>query len=462
MLFSEFVAIELISAPDHSIDHKAMLSFANSIRGCVDLSINEQLSLWIADMIDKGLASTSRKRYIEKLSTIYKRYSIRENLQDDPFEEIRKLRDYSLLSQSVADNNFLQMTAQFDKVFCSLMSDAKTKPELALFLYLLFDVSPDIEKAVYLSTDDYSPRFPQLDDIIRPADFHHRRKYVFDLSQSRKRLPQLVRDTFSEINLYLKTKNIRFADGFNSKSIMSLWVAKARSIGVGLREIKAILPLIPDEYDYLKFVEAAPLPPDRIEDIKRRVAEAFAPSAKRWYALKLRQGVVYDTFRTYLKDNFCDYTDSTLFYPRREVSRSRKKKLVIVSVPVIPDIVFFNVMPGHVRKIDHLIRSEYFGWVFRMTNTPDSDYSVISHRDMLGFQQVVGEFTDDMKITLTREAPIGIGRQVKIIGGIMAGYTGWIYDVKEGSDLRQFYIRLSTDYAVRAEIKVSELYVRPI
>ncbi len=81
---------------------------------------------------------------------------------------------------------------------------------------------------------------------------------------------------------------------------------------------------------------------------------------------------------------------------------------------------------------------------------------------MLGFQQVVGEFTDDMKITLTKEAPIGIGRRVKIIGGIMAGYTGWIYDVKEGSDLRQFYIRLSTDYAVRAEIKVSELYVRPI
>jgi len=462
MSFSEFVAIELISAPDHTIDHKAMLSFANSIRGCVNLSLSDQLRLWIADMIDKGLASASRKRYIEKLSTIYKKYSIREKLQDNPFEEIRELRDNSLIYQSAVDNNFMQLTERFDKVFSSLMSDAKAKPELALFLYLLFDASPDIEKAVFLSTDDYSPRFRQLDDIIRPACFHHRRKYVFDLNQSRKRLPQLVRDTLSEINLYLKTRNIHFSDGFTCRSIMALWAAKARSVGVGLREIKGILPLIPDQYGYLEFVEAAPLPPEQIEDIKHRVAEAFAPSSKRWYALKLRRGVVYDTFRTYLKDNFSDYTDSTLFYPQREVSRSRKKKLVIVSVPVIPDIVFFNVMPYHVRKIDHLIRSEYLGWVFKMTNTPDSDYSVISHHSMLGFQQVIGEFTDDMKITLTKGAPVGIGRQVKITGGIMAGYTGWIYDIKEGSDLRQFYIRLSTDCAVRAEIKVPEFYVRPI
>lgn len=81
---------------------------------------------------------------------------------------------------------------------------------------------------------------------------------------------------------------------------------------------------------------------------------------------------------------------------------------------------------------------------------------------MLNFQRVIGTFTSDMKISLTNKPPIGIGREVRITGGIMAGYIGKIYDIKDGSDVRNIYIRLSPEYSIRAEIMVEEYFVETI
>lgn len=457
MSFPEFVAIKLGNTHERTTAYKAMASFASSVDEVADLPVEDTIRAWIATMIDKGIAPASRKRYVEKLGTIYREFAGDLAGSSDPFGAVRDLRDFEVSNTvAVLDAASERMAHIFD----ILMSEARANPVLAVFVYLLFHASSDIDAAISLTIDEYAPEFPQLDEIINPAKFHHRRKYVFDLDQSRKRMPQLRSEVISTISFYLRAKEILLPGGFAGSTIPALWVARAKSIGIPLAAIVSALADIPTEYLYIKYIKGVPLAPDRAMDIKQRVAESFAPTVKRWYALKLRRSVRFEALRDYFQDIYGERFDpQALFYPRKEVSRRMKKKIVTEEVPVIPDVVFLHVQPGQVRRIDMLIKNESYGWVFRMANKADSEYSVIDPASMLVFQRVIGTFTPDIKVALTRENPIGIGRRVRITGGIWEGYTGIIYDVKPGSSARRIYIRLSDEYCIRAEATVEEYYV---
>lgn len=463
MLFSEFVATRLNNASDRTVEYKATASFLASLRGYGELSVENQMCIWIAFMMDRGLTLSSRQRYIKKLNAIYREYceenGIASNLVDG-LSGIKELRDLDCSAGAKQLNTEL---SKIEKLFDTLLTDAKSRPELAVFLYLLFNASTDIENAVMLKTEDYKPEFPQLDDIINTDDFHHSRKYVFDLKQSRKRTPQLVKEALSGIDLYLRLKGVRFQDRLTARTILALWTLKARKAGVSLSDLKQMLSVIPEQFEYLRFIDGSPLSAEDELKIKRRVAEAFSPSGKQWYAMKVRRGFDFDKFQKQIKKACGEfYVDGTIFYPQKQVMSRVGKKIVAESVPVIPDVVFFHLQPRHVRKMDAIIRVDNVGWIFRNTNNAGSDYSVIDSNSMALFQRMIGIFTQDIKIELTPEAPLGIGRDVIITGGIMAGYKGKIYDIKEGSEVRQIYIRLSDKYSIKAEAAVDEIYVKPI
>ena len=460
MPFSEFVAIRLNQTSKRAMDYKSISSFLSSIKENDGLCLEDSLKVWVCDMIDSGLAVASRKRYVEKLSTLYKEYGNGDSIAVNPFDSIKEL---CALDVPVNARLLQSELTKIESVFDTVMTDAKSKPELAVFLYLLFNASSDIEKAISLTTDEYTPEFRQLDEIIRPAEFHHRRKYLFELNQSRKRMPQLVREVTNAIDLYFRVKNINFPEGFTSKTILSLWLAKARRCGVRLADLKRMVDVIPAEYEYLRLVKSTKLTTDEIRSIKHQVAESFAPSGKRWYAIKLRRGVAYDILTDNIKTNCAEYYDDRLlFYPQREVVRRVEKRIVTSVTPIIPDVVFIYINPRHIRKVDTLIKSERFGYVFRITSDVDSDFSVIATRSMTGFQNMIGIFTPDIKVELTAESPVGLGREVLITGGIMSGYEGTIYDIKDGSDIKQIYIRLSDKYSIKAEVKVEACFVKTI
>lgn len=460
MSFPEFVAIKLGETPRSSTAYKAMTSYARSASDAYAIPVEDTLRTWIAGMIEGGLAPASRKRYVEKLSTIYKDYAATAETPDDPFQALRDLRDFQ---PSDTTASLRADAARLAHIFDIIMSEAPVRPELALFAYLLFHASSDIEGAISLTVDTYTPSFPQLADIITPSAFHHRRRYIFPLGQSRKRMPQLVDDTTAAISSYLHSRGLDLPGGFTASTIPALWAARAASIGVALPDIKAVLTDTPPCYTYLRYIHATSLSPAAVADIKHRVAESFCPTGKRWYALKLRRSVKFSHLETLLRETLDDrFQSRMLFYPRKEISRRVDRKIITESIPVIPDVVFLHVQPGQVRHIDTIIRTEGYGWVFRVSNRPDSDYSAIEPRSMLIFQRVTGTLTPDMKVTLIRRTPIGIGRQVRITGGLMQGYTGTIYDIKDAPDTRQIYIRLSDDYAIRADIKVEDYNVEPI
>lgn len=463
MLFSEFVATRLNNASDRTIEYKAITSFLTSLRGYGEMSVEDQMRVWIAYMIDRGLTLSSRQRYIKKLNTIYREYCEENGIDGSALDGITDIKELRDLDCSACAKQLDSELPKIEKIFDILLTDAKSRPELAVFLYLLFNVSTDIENAVALTTEDYESEFPQLDDIINTDDFHHSRKYVFDLKQSRKRTPQLVKEVLSGIDLYLRLKGIRFQDRLTTRTILALWTLKARNIGVRLSDLKQILSVIPEQFEYLRFVNGSQLSAEDEHKIKHRVAEAFSPSGKRWYAMKVRRGFDFDKFQKQIKKACSEfYDDGTLFYPQKQVMSRVDKKIVTENVPVIRDVVFFHLQPRHIRKMDAIIRVDNIGWIFRNTNNADSDYSVIDSNSMVLFQRMIGIFTPDIKIELTPEVPLGIGRDVIITGGIMAGYKGKIYDIKEGSDVRQIYIRLSNKYSIKAEATVDEFYVKPI
>ena len=460
MLFCEFVATRLDNLSDRTVEYKAITSFLNSIKEYGEDPVESQLRIWIANMIDRGLSLSSRDRYIKKISAIHRNYCSEYGIEGNPFDEIKELRGFDCSTSTAQLNAEL---VKLEKIFDIILSDAKTKPEIAVFIYLLLNATTDIEKAVLLTTDNYRADFPQLEDVINTEEFHHSRKYVFDLKQNRKRTPQLIREVIGCIDYYLRLKGIQLNDRLTPKTILALWTSMARKNGVKLSDIKRMLTIIPEEFGYLQFIQGSELTFDEELKIMRRVAEAFSPSGKRWYAMKVRRGFDFDKFQKQIQNTFGEhYDEGTLFYPQKQVLSRVNKKIVTENIPVIPDIVFFHVQPRHVRRMEAIIRTDNVGWIFRYTNNADSDYSVIDSNSMDLFQRMIDVFTPDVKVELTPKEPIGIGREVIITGGIMVGYKGRIYDIKEGSDVRQIYIRLSEKYFIKAEAAVDEFYVRPI
>lgn len=456
--FSSFVAIGLKNTSVNTYEYKAMKSFADATRQKDFDALEDALKYWLASMIDSGVSAAIRKRYIDKLNAIYREYDAESAIGPHLFQAIKQLNvcygnidDMSLIDSGV------------DRIFNVLMSGAKSQPALAIFLYLLFNASSDVKKAIMLRTDEYRNQFAQLEDVIVPATFHHLRKYVFNLNQSRKREPQLVREVLTEIESCLTSWGIKLKNGISVSLIPAIWIGKAKSCGINLSEIVSVLDAVPAEYGYLQLIRKTSLGVERRDTIKERVANAFAPSNKSWYALKLRRGVSYDNLQTEIQKAFPEFcNEDTFFYPQKEVSRRVDKRIVTEVTPVIPDIVFFHVQPCHVGKIDRLIRMAGLGWIFRTVNTSESDYSVIPRSSMLDFQKMIGVFSSNMRIELTQERPIGVGREVRITGGIMTGYKGMIYDIKEGDDGRLIYIKISNEYSVRAELKIEEHFVEPV
>lgn len=460
--FVDFVVIKLEETPSGTIAYKSMKSFLDAVRGYVDFSIGELLNLWMASMIYNGMADSSRKRYFAKLGTLYNEYCAGKNDTDNPFVIVKA--GFDKMDVKTPDA-FVLLCARMDRIVNTLLKDARSRPVLTIFFYLLFHASSDIIGAIDLKIDDYDPLFAQLDSLIDTSAFHHRRKYVFNLGQSQKRMPQLTAEVTTGIDCYLRSRGFDMESGFSGSLITALWIVKAHSLGIGLPDIRAVVSSVPDEFCYLSLVSPSCLTSGQAESIKRRVADAFSPAVNRWYAMKLRRKADYESMCAAMKEELTEcYHKIEFFYPERVVVKRQGKKMVREHVPYIPDIVFFNIHPLYVNDIDSTVRRNGIGWVFRILNASDSEYSVIDRGSMLSFEKVVGQFTPDMKIEISDRAPMDIGRKVRITGGIMSGYEGMIYDIKEPGDTagRIFCIKLSSSQFVRLQVSIEEIYIEPV
>ena len=78
---------------ERQLPERLVFSFLLTAKRFPASTVEEQLRMWITTMIDKKMSISTRKRYVEKLSTLYKDFAGGAAPGDSPFNIVRPLRD---------------------------------------------------------------------------------------------------------------------------------------------------------------------------------------------------------------------------------------------------------------------------------------------------------------------------------------------------------------------------------
>ncbi len=422
----------------------------------------EILKTWIATMYARDISPAYRKRYFNKIHSLYLDFNNAHKVADDPFDKVKKH-----LEMCVRDNS--ETTAAnvkaLNKGISRLVLAAETRPAVCALLYMLYTGTFDFQHVINLKIEDY-PQYPaQLKHIVAIEKLHHRRKYVFDLRQSQKRNTQLTKQLSIEMENALTAIGLKFPGGFSSESLKSIWIAKAISCNISFRDIRAAVNEMPPEYSYLSLMSPSVLTNREREDMIQTVANSINNVAPRWHAMRLRRGVAPEEIKNLLKsENPRLYPSIDFFYPVSKTARREKKKIVFDEVPFLPDILFFKIQNDRIAAIFKTIASK--AWIYHNTNNPDSPYAVIPDREMRIFQKCVQQFTPDMQIAISGHLPLEKGRKVHIIAGEMKGYEGVIHDVTDNTGTptgcRILCLRISTDNCIRWTANIEEPFIVPV
>ncbi len=154
----------------------------------------------------------------------------------------------------------------------------------------------------------------------------------------------------------------------------------------------------------------------------------------------------------------------TLYYPTREIVFKENKKIIKREVPYIPGLLFFRIGTNQIVPLMREIGD--LAWCYKERNSPGANYSVIPRVEMERFQRYVGKFTEDVEMELASNSSLGIGRRVRITGGMMEGYEGEIQDIEESTEngcrRRLFQLNISSDQALRWTVSIEDVYIEAI
>jgi hypothetical protein len=179
-----------------------------------------------------------------------------------------------------------------------------------------------------------------------------------------------------------------------------------------------------------------------------------------WYAMKLRDKVTPAVVLQLLHDNekYPALRQLTTYYPMEEIKvRLSNGQWKQNSKAFIKDVLFFRTMERFVNPLFLIVRNA--AWIFRQSNSPASPYAVISQREMENFQRAISQFTDDIAVSIVENSDIAVGKRVRLEYGDFAGCEGIIEGEECNSDtpeLRDFYIRFTSNNSFKFQIKVCE------
>lgn len=414
------------------------------------------LKYWIAKMVIEGNKISTCKRYFGKIHTIYKEWT------GDPDNDIFAAVLPVFANLHEADTKDTDANLDIVKRLLVKSEQSADWQTACIFFYLLYDPAATLTDIINLTFAE-APRYcPQTDDIISAFDSSHGRKYVFDLKQGKSRPHEITRKLTKDLQILLSSAGMRFGSVFSRASVTSLWIAAALKSRINLHDIRACIATVPPEYSVLSVIDRIEITQSTRERIICTVADSINNYASRWFVMKLRQGTslrdIKDSISVKLPGRL---SSMTLFYPTRTEMHLKGRKRIAEEIPYIPDILFFKTQSNKVKSLFANIGD--MAWCFRTSNSPDSDYAVIPHKQMTIFQQCIGRFTPDIKMELVDTLqPLGKGRRVKITGGIMAGYEGEILDVEDEPDKKVFFLSIAANRKARWTARVEDVFIQPI
>ena len=402
-------------------------------------------------MFIQKMRLTTIRRYLGALDTLYKEWIGKQEITDThvPFSSILgKYADDDVSEQ-------LQNIEKNAKVIEHLISLAISLRGVdhmfnMAFQYLLFNPKASLPDIATLTFSAQVPDCPHIEDILLSMRNTPQAKYVFPLSQGKRRQPAIVRDLLIDLHAAGRRAGLCFGNSFSRESITAIWIHAAIQSGIKLTEILSIVRNLPVEYSFLSLLTPAAVTPERENDIICHVADSISNKTIRWFVMRLRSGVSPDDIKNRLKEQKNPYLSQTQFYyPLRCVKRLEKKRVVTEETPYLPGILFFRIAADKVSRLMSGLGE--WAWCYRTTANSTSPYSAISQNEMRTFQRCIGAFTDDIEFELVSALPtLKVGDEVIIEdGGQLSGRQATIRKVRSIDGSVTYTLRLSETTYIR-------------
>lgn len=441
---------------------KSYISICHDNDSCTYLS---SIRVWVAMQLRKGAAYHTLRKYVSIIRARLSEY-LGVALETVQFQlpDLKSLVDRSSLSATV-------LTQRKDNL--SILRNIVTQRRFpdgdrelwGIFLYLFYTCSDSLIDAVNLRYEDVSEEFEHVKEVCDNCRTHAQRRYVFQLGQGKKRSAQILREMASGIDSLLHRLGMEFNGGFCMSSIKLMWIDAAFGSGISPVDIRSVVGKIPSSDSYLELLPESHISQAERFSILRRVAEHVCPHDEQWHVMRLRQSVSVTDIQERGREKLPNLMRRlTLYYPTREIIFKENKKIIKREVPYIPGLLFFRIGTNQIVPLMREIGD--LAWCYKERNSPGANYSVIPRVEMERFQRYVGKFTEDVEMELASNVSLGIGRRVRITGGMMEGYEGEIQDIEESTEngcrRRLFQLNISSDQALRWTVSIEDVYIEAI
>lgn len=208
-----------------------------------------------------------------------------------------------------------------------------------------------------------------------------------------------------------------------------LWACGALMAGIPGSRIMGILKTAPQGLELLTLCSGVSISEKEKEEIKVKILSGLQGEEKKWYAMRLRPKVKFET----VLDRFSKINSShkipELFYPYEEIARKVGRKLVWQGKPVIRDVVFFKTIKSRIYPLFSQIHD--LAWCYTAPGGGSGNYASIPSRAMEQFKEALGFLGPDFEVAPAGVTKLKAGDKVVIVNGDYAKERAEI--LKQGS-----------------------------
>jgi len=454
-LYSSFLSIRLLSAP-------------------LEASLEEKIedALGLSDwLISLCLSSTPLKTsllYIDIISSLY--HSCAKSglwpatRSFSRLKAVLKEKGESLWNKGIDDEVF-ERALSLTKGASHLEGDLGVAADI--MLYSLINGCMPLMEVAMLTRDSVAPDEESRAIAARRLGKSNR-KYVFPLRQSVITPRQVSLHVQQLLAALFRNRRLPVAD--NAFDILeSLWAYAALRLNIPPADILAHLGHVPAALPILHLLNVSDkadkaatqqsILNSQFSILNSEIAKLFLQNPPGWYALSMRPGIRFPMLDSRIKAQKTHIPPLTLFYPCEEIARVIKKKVVLKSRPVIPQVVFFRTRATDVVRI--ISRIGDIAWCYTTTGRPGAPYARIAQQQFDLFQQTIARFTPDFEVAESGALQLRENDRVKVIGGLFSGKEGEFETVAQEDDNTVYRIRLMGDNGIDWRVSLDPRLVQP-
>jgi len=440
--------------------HKAIASFASFVGTYFrvsDFPSESFLADWFLHMRIQGLTEKTALLYFDVIAALYR--ETEDNPNDNAYNVFRSVK--SRIKSREKSSSFYGLNAQTLQRVRDITKNApylhgKTSVASDILLFSLLNRGMAVMDAAKLKTVDVASGDMEIDALVKRQS-SPRRKYLFDLNQSRLTDKKLKVHVEVLIADFLSLRNIPLIQSVDN-TIKAIWAYAALNCGISGSEVLSILGSAPYGITELGLCIPAEIDETKKRALAKTVIAPFVDNPLRWYAMKLRPRVNYDDVIGRIANLDDKINRPEFFYPYDEITKRVGKKLVHGKQPVIKDVVFFKLRVTDIFPLFCKIGD--IAWCYTTTGKPGGDYAAIPQRSFEHFQETIGHFTPDYEIAAIGGFEPAEGETVVVLNGLL---TNQEFDIEkiENRENAIFQLHMTGNNGIQWRTKAKRHQLKP-